>query len=414
MIKITIPNNNINERKYILDVVFNEFLGIEFSFKIGSKEYEIELQNKKVFIIKDTFFNKYPKDLEYLHIDNIPSKIEELDIFAASFFMFTRWEEYVNKNRDAHNRFPAYESLAYKQGFLDRPIINEYVEKLKRMLLGFDNRIVFKKYRYQFVLTHDIDTPFKFYSVASSIRALAGDLIKRRDIKLFSQNLVSFVKSKFNYKKDPFYTFDFILKMNKKYNISSYFFFMSGGTTNKDNFYKISDKRIKQLAQDIKKDKNFIGIHPSYNSYDNSQQFQKEKKKLEDTLSLVIKYGRQHYLNFVIPDTWQNWENENMVFDSTLGYADRPGFRCGICYEFNVFNILTREKLNLKEKPLIVMECSLFEDRYLNLSYDDSYNKVISLMNTVKKYNGEFVLLWHNDRLANNEQRNLYKRILEY
>ena len=103
-----------------------------------------------------------------------------------------------------------------------------------------------------------------------------------------------------------------------------------------------------------------------------------------------------------------------MVFDSTLGYADRPGFRCGICYEFNVFNILTREKLNLKEKPLIVMECSLFEDRYLNLSYDDSYNKVISLMNTVKKYNGEFVLLWHNDRLANNEQRNLYKRILEY
>jgi len=189
---------------------------------------------------------------------------------------------------------------------------------------------------------------------------------------------------------------------------------MSGGTTNKDNFYKIGDKRIRQLAQDIKKDNNFIGIHPSYNSYSDSTQFQKEKRKLENILNLVIEYGRQHYLNFTIPGTWQNWEDENMIFDSTLGYADRPGFRCGTCYEFNVFNILTREKLSLKEKPLIAMECSLFEERYLNLSYNDSYKMLISLMDTVKKYNGEFVLLWHNDRLVNERQKELYNNILNY
>jgi len=414
MIKITVPNNNINERKYILDIIFNEFLGLEYSLATGSQHYKIELENKKILSIEDRFFSKYPEDLEYLHINNIPSKIEELDIFSASFFMLTRWEECVNKNRDSHGRFPAYESLAFKQGFLERPVVNEYVEKLKRMLLELDSRIIFKKYRYKFMLTHDIDTPFKFYSMASATKTLAGDLIKRRDIKLFLQNLVCFVKSKFNYKEDPFYTFDFILKMNKKYDISSFFFFMSGGTTNKDNFYKIGDKRIRQLAQDIKKDNNFIGIHPSYNSYSDSTQFQKEKRKLENILNLVIEYGRQHYLNFTIPGTWQNWEDENMIFDSTLGYADRPGFRCGTCYEFNVFNILTREKLSLKEKPLIAMECSLFEERYLNLSYNDSYKMLISLMDTVKKYNGEFVLLWHNDRLVNERQKELYNNILNY
>ncbi len=154
MLKIKISDNNLKEREYILDIIFNEFLGLEYSLNIGSNNYELTLPNKKILTIKDTFFNKYPKDLEYLKLENIPNKIEELDIFAASFFMLTRWEEYVNKNRDIHNRFSATESLAYKQDFLDRPIVNEYVEELKSMLLELDSSLVFKKREYQLFLTH--------------------------------------------------------------------------------------------------------------------------------------------------------------------------------------------------------------------------------------------------------------------
>ena len=414
MLKIIIPLNNINERKYILDIIFNEFLGLKFELVEDKecKDWIIELENKKVLTIKDTFFNNYSQDLEYLKLDNIPSKIEDLDIFAASFFMLTRWEEYVSKNRDEHDRFPATESLAFKQNFLDRPVVNENVEKLKKMLLNLDNSLFFKEYNYKFTLTHDVDVPFKYYSLKSTIRTLAGDLLKRGDIKLFFSNLNNFIKSKINYKKDPFYTFDFILEMNKKYNISSYFFFMSGGTTNKDNFYNINDFRIEQLIKNIKDSNNHVGIHPSYSSYDDMKQLSKEKKALSVVVNLDIKFGRQHYLNFAIPDTWQNWEEQNMLFDSTLGYADMPGFRCGVCYEYSVFNILTRKKLKLKEKPLIVMECTIFEERYMNLNYEDSYRKIIKYIDIVKQYNGEFVLLWHNDRLISCEQKILYKRIL--
>ena len=212
MLKIIIPLNNINERKYILDIIFNEFLGLKFELVEDKecKDWIIELENKKVLTIKDTFFNNYSQDLEYLKLDNIPSKIEDLDIFAASFFMLTRWEEYVSKNRDEHDRFPATESLAFKQNFLDRPVVNENVEKLKKMLLNLDNSLFFKEYNYKFTLTHDVDVPFKYYSLKSTIRTLAGDLLKRGDIKLFFSNLNNFIKSKINYKKDPFYTFDFI------------------------------------------------------------------------------------------------------------------------------------------------------------------------------------------------------------
>ena len=137
MLKITIPNNNIAERKYILDIIFDEFLGLEYKVEArrekGEGDWEIDLENGNKLIVEDHFFNKYPKDLEYLKLENIPSKVEfaqnqfivennipviygnskletknqklktiicGIDIFASSFFMLTRWEEYVNKNRD--------------------------------------------------------------------------------------------------------------------------------------------------------------------------------------------------------------------------------------------------------------------------------------------------------------------------
>jgi len=191
MIKIKIPNNNLNERKYILDIIFNEFLGLDYTLKTGSKEYEIELKNKKILTIKDTFFNKYPEDLEYLKLENIPKDISELDIFAATFFMLTRWEEYVNQNRDEHNRFPAYESLAYKQSFLDRPIVNEYVEELKEMLLELDDSLVFKKREFELVLTHDVDSLYMWKSWKQIFRVALVDIVKRR--RLFMSYIIASV-----------------------------------------------------------------------------------------------------------------------------------------------------------------------------------------------------------------------------
>jgi hypothetical protein len=413
MIKVKIPNNNLNERKYILDIIFNEFLGLEYFLEIGSKNYEIELKNKKI-IIKDTFFNKYPKDLEYLYLENIPNKIEGLDIFAASFFMLTRWEEYVNKNRDSHNRFPATESLAYKQGFLDRPIVNEYVETLKGMLLKVDERIVFKKKDYQFFLTHDVDIPFKFYSLKGSIKTLAGDLLRRKNINKFIKNLRLFIDSRFDYKKDPFNTFNFIFDINNKYEINSYFFFMGTGVTKYDNAYAIKNYKTRQLIKEVKRNNNKIGLHSSYASYEDSRQFQKEKKEVESVVGSSMTCGRQHYLNFSVPKTWQNYEDASLLYDSTMGYADLPGFRSGVCYEYSVFNILTRKKLHLIEKPLIVMECTIFEERYMNLQADKSYEEIIKYIDIIKKYRGEFTLLWHNNRLENKWQRELYIKVLSY
>jgi len=124
----------------------------------------------------------------------------------------------------------------------------------------------------------------------------------------------------------------------------------------------------------------------------------------------VVNEGRQHFLRFEVPTTWQIWEDNNMEWDSTLTYPEKEGFRCGTCYEYSVFNILSRKKLKLKEIPLEVMEGSLVN--YQNLSPEKAEKKIIKLIEKVKKYNGSFVLLWHNSSF-NNDLWTGYQRVYE-
>jgi len=448
MIKITISNNNIQERKYILDIIFNEFLGLKYEVECKKEkikcDWEIELENGSKLIVEDHFFNQFPNDLEYLKLDNIPPQVEFLkneftpeedipviygnsklnienstiicgiDIFASSFFMLTRWEEYVNKNRDSHNRFPAYESLASKQDFLDRPIVNEYLEMLKNMILHVSQNSKFKIQNFKLILTHDVDHIYKWDTIKKFIRHLGGDLIVRKSIKEFFKSLEYYVQVKLKLKNDPYDTFDYLMDASDKIGTKSYFFFMSKGLTKFDNNYNTNSEKVQKLHSKIKNRGHFIGIHPTYNAYNNYGQLKNEKEELENFFNTQILFGREHYLRFEIPTTWQVWEDNNMRWDSTCGYADKEGFRCGVCYEYNVFNILTRKKLRLKEKPLIAMEVSIVKQE--NMMPENMKNIIEKLILKVKKYNGEFVLLWHNSNFKFTEYRNyehIYQEILD-
>jgi len=389
MIKIYFPNNNIKERKYIIDILFDEFLGLKYKIERGSDNYEINIGDKKL-IIKDTFFNSFPNDLEYLKLDNIPFKIEELDIFAACFFMLTRWEEYVNKTRDKHNRFLACESLAYKQCFLNRPIVNEYVEQLKEMLLELDVSLKFKEKSYQLILTHDVDELYMWKGWRQVFKVAIGDIIKRKNLFLAFERVSEYFLIKREKIKDPFDTFEWLMDKSESLGVKSRFYFMSGGITEYDNRYKIDEPKSLELIDKIKKRGHIIGIHPSYDAYKNHELLKREKELLEKVAEQEIIEGREHYLRFEVPTTWQIWEDNGMKIDSTCGYADKEGFRCGTGDEFSVFNILTREKLRLKERPLVLMDCTLFE--YNHYSYEDAKEKIYQM----EKFSNTFTMLWHN------------------
>jgi len=403
MFKITIPNNNTNERKYILDVIFSEFLGLEYELKTGSNNYEIGLENGKILSIKDTFFNKYPADLSYLKLENIPDKITDLDIFSSCFFMLTRWEEYVNKNRDFHNRFPATESLAFKQDFLDKPIVNELVERLKIMLLDTDNSLVFKKNKPHIYLTHDVDELYMWKGWRHVSRVAMGDILKRKSISLAISRFIEYKNINQGRMKDPFDTFDWLMKKSESIGVKSHFYFMSGGVTEYDNRYDINELKCLSLIEKIKQRGHIIGLHPSYNAYNNKDQFKLEKDLLQKIVGQEIAEGREHFLRFEVPTTWQMWSDAGMKIDSTCGYASHFGFRCGTGNMFSVFNILTRKKLFLKERPLVVMDSTLLGYQKLSIEAAKAVVDGIKLQNT------SFTILWHNSQIT---QIELYSHLV--
>ena len=434
MLRITLPSNNIEERKYLLDVIFNQFLKIPYKITLSKKirdEYIIYLENNKSIIIKDYFFSLYPNNLEYLHIDSIPQNIDyfshkltekeipilfgktkleikkesitsHIDIFATIFFMLTRWEEHVITSRDNHNRFRAIDSLAFKFDFLEKPIVNEYIEFLWNMLtqLGYDKSRY--KHNFSMVLTHDVDETLAYPTNKKFLKKFIGDIVIRKKPLLAIKRAFEYI----NQKKDPYDTFDEIMDISDRYRLKSNFFFMSGGTSRYDNRYNIESLSTKKLIKKIKARGHYIGFHPSYNAYNDFKQFKFEKEALKSSSNLNIVSGREHYLRFELPTTWQIWEDNSMQWCSNMAFANHSGFRAGVCYSFTPFNILTRKQLKIKEKPITVMEVTLITESDSVESFEKKINYYLDI---VKKYNGEFVFLWHNSNFKNYEDFSINK-----
>ncbi len=435
-IKIQIPNNNIPEKKYIIDVLFSEFLGIEYSLEIKEvKNYIIKFQDKTIEI-NDDFFGKYPKELSYLKKENIPEKIIfaknkltpekntpvlygnsniviggksiscRIDIFASSFFMLTRWEEYVISEKDNHGRTPDELQLSVKHNFNERPIVNEYAEMLRQMFayLGFE---IENKHTYKAKITHDIDFFARYGKFPKFIKAIGGDIFVRKSLKKAINTLRLYFKIKSGKVKDPYDTFDFLMNLSEKAGLKSHFYFIPAILGEEDAQYTISDKKVAKTILKIKNKGHIVGIHGAYRSYKNKDLFCKELQRFPKEIK--IEEGRQHFLRFKNPETWQMLEDCKIKKDSTIGFINNVGFRAGTCSEYSVFNVITREKLKLKEQPLIVMEQALIK-KYPDKN--DFFDKIIAMKDTVKKYKGIFVVLWHNNNF-NIPEWEKYKKIYE-
>jgi len=425
---IKMPNNNKAERQYIADIIFSEFLGIKFNIEFCDViDYQIIINDSKRLIIKDDFFSKFT-DKTYLSKSNIPDRINILnesefqlkenmpiiygnheieilenelvcgvDIFASSFYMLSRWEEYVMNEKDIHDRFSDELSLAFKFGFYKRAVVNEYVELLWNMLvhLGFNQKR--KDRKYNLFLTHDVDFFRRYDSTRKLAKAVGGDLLKRKSPKMAKETISTFQKIKSGEAKDPYDTFDYLMDISEKYNIKSHFYFIPGKIGEADAQYNIDDLDFTETIFNIIGRGHIVGAHFGYDSYNNKEQISTEKKRLIE-ITNKIKETRQHFLRFENPTTWQILEQNEINIDSTLGYTSDIGFRCGTCYEFSVFDIIERKKLNLKEYPLIVMDTALANATKRN--EEEFLSELYQINKTVKNFNGNFVFLWHQNNKA--------------
>ncbi len=336
------------------------------------------------------------------------------DIIATIFFMLSRWEETVVAVQDEHGRFPATASVAYKQGFLDRPIVDEYALILQKWLTLLLPRWTPTSPRFSVKLSHDIDVIKRFPNLRRAAQALGRDLLKYRSLKQGGQTLTdAVIQTVFPRQAIGFQGIHFLAGLSRTHNLDSAFYFMAAEPAPFDNGYDPASSFVKQCIEDLRQQGFEIGFHPGYHTLNDPERLALEKTRMDTVLGEESYGGRQHYLRFQVPNTWRHWAQVGLIYDSTMGYADHEGFRCGTCHPFHPFDIEQDCELNLLELPLIVMDATLQE--YHNLSPEQGERRILDLAQRCRQVEGTFTLLWHNSVLQKEWRlwKKMYQRVVK-
>ncbi len=323
--------------------------------------------------------------------------ITNADFIASAFFMLTRYEEIIVDQTDDWGRFPLKESLAYKAGFYHRPIVNEYAELIWDWIVALVPQAKRKNKTYQMRLTHDIDRVRKYGSMPRELLIGASLAIKHRKPGLAKKHLLGLIKTRLGYCKDPYDSYDELMDVSEQIGGTGYFYFMAEETGDSDKRYEVLSPDVTSVIENIIKRGHDVGLHPGIGSYRSYEKLHRQKEKLDQLLGYRNYGGRQHYLQWKAPDTWRLYEQVGLTHDSSVGYAEMPGFRCGICLPFYVFDALAGKQLNLREIPLITMDRSLYSPQYHNAGdFEARDNLLRSIKENIKKVSGNYCFLFHN------------------
>ena len=449
MIKVFIPGNFIPERSYIVETLLADFLGLDISIQHHSlPDYRLTLENGREIVVRDHFFSRLDgiQEPDYLEAGNIPGAISwidnplalqtplpvifgdaewtrengrlicGIDMFASAFFMLSRWEEVALREKkevfDSHGRFPATSSLAFQQGFIDRPVVNEYVELLWNILHSLGVNQERKPRNFSFVLTHDVDALVLWRGWGHVTRTAVADIVKRFSLPSAVRRLHQFWDITRGAQKDPYDSYQLLMDISESLNLTSHFYFKCGGNRPQDRVhpFDIRSPKARQVIRSIRSRDHIVGFHPSYQASTDAAVWNQELTALSEVCECAVTEGRQHYLKFQVPFTWRLWEENGMNIDSTLGFADREGFRCGTGDEYRVFDVAERRTLRLKERPLVFMEhrnhfCGGFQGAV-------EEHEMASIVAAARRMNTPVTLLFHNDAMSEPLFQQMYRRIL--
>jgi hypothetical protein len=344
------------------------------------------------------------------------------DILGLTYWMLARIEEIGRTDLDAHERFPATSSHAHRHGYLERPVVDEWLHVLGQVIQRQWSRVDLKQHKPATVVSCDVDSPFAHNgSIKWMIRQSAGDVLKRRSVAALASTVVGTLRARRgDHSRDPHLKgLRFIMDVNENAGRSVAFYFIPENTDPKlDNRVSLDDPRMRSLLREIHSRGHEIGVHPGYNTYIYSDTLAKSVSTLrrvldEEGIVQPLLGGRQHFLRWQTPTTARLWEESGLDYDTTLSYADMPGFRCGTCFEYQVFDPVEDRVLALRQRPFIVMECSVIAQRYLGLGYSDA---ALNLMKTYQdvctRVGGQFGLLWHNSHLGTKDDRRFYRELV--
>jgi hypothetical protein len=411
--------------RYVADVILGDILGISWeiindkrklgkhpiinyshenlpgSFKISPAEilFETGVCPKQIIISEW-------KGLSIFFQTDSDSDLQ-FDIFGASFYLMTRYEEYLEFKPDEYGRFCSSSSLAYKYGFLEKPVIDLWTNELAKAFLKRFPSLVFKRNDYSAMLTIDTDQPFKHLG-KNFFRSIGGLFRNKHGI---SEIMAERYHTVFKGEKDPFDVFDYIIENIEKYKTEARFFFPFGNYSKYDKNPSWKNKEYRKLIRKIA-ERYQIGLHPSFYAGTDGPLVISEANRFQAILGMVPFMSRFHYIRFCVPGSYNNILLAGIAEDYSMGYPDEPGFRAGIARPFFFYSVLDDIRLNLRIIPFQVMDCTMYD--YKKLDPAKAKEVIFKLINETKKVGGLFVSIWHNTSLLDNDEWKGWREVYEY
>jgi hypothetical protein len=398
---------------YIAHLIFTQTLQIEISFTSNSKDF-LKSENPKINYSQKKFGDEIyikphgllvQKGIEKVDIqplkynsetcffESLADSVFPFDPLAASFYLVTRYEEYLETGFDKFGRFPANKSILSEFNLIKKPVVNIWAEMLAKEIGRKYPEFIFPKKKFEFISSIDIDNAWAFRN--KGFRRTSGALIK----SVLKGNISEFVlrlKVLSGKKKDPYDTYEYLDLVFSGNEGKVKFFFLLGDYGQFDKNVSHENACFQKLIQNISR-KYDIGIHPSFAGFIHGCHGKviRENGRLQKIAGKEILKSRQHYLNLKFPKTYQNLIKAGISEDYTMGFADQTGFRAGICTPYYFYDLQLESITNLLIVPFQIMDGTLHH--YLALSPDKAFEEIKSIMKEVKDVDGTFVSIWHNE-----------------
>jgi len=391
--------------QYILHFIFKELLGTEFSIINDAEEFK-NYKSPKINYSKNRLCENefYISPVDLLFEANItPQTIDcfettgnkiffkinnsdfSFDIFAASFYLLSRYEEYLPHTKDMYGRYAHENSIAFKEQFLQLPLINIWVLDFKLALQKKSPDFNSKPKIFGFIPTYDIDMAYAFKH-KSLIRNLGG---------FFKSPSLKRILVLCGLAKDPFDIYDNLDLLHEKYQLKPIYFFLAPAKNSKYDKNILPNKNsMWQLVQQHVK-KYTVGIHPSWQSGDDFLLLNIEKQQLEVMIEKDITISRQHYIRFNLPDGYRRLLIAEIKDDYSMGYGSINGFRASVASSFYWFDLIKNEETSLRIHPFCYMEAnSLYEQKF---TVKEAFEELVHYKTVCKKVAGTLITIWHNN-----------------
>ncbi|MCM4170417.1 hypothetical protein DHD32_02905 [Arenibacter sp. TNZ] len=413
---------------YIMRHMFTTILGVDVTYTTKVEDFikhtgpkitytKQPLQNEFFVRSNDLLFEQGINDLQ-IHMsdwDGTPCFFSTgdrsnlpFDIFSASFYLLSRYEEYLPHVKDIHGRFSPKDSLAFQHDFLEKPLVDIWAQKLLYALKDKFKDLKHKPRNYKYTSVIDVSSSHCF-AYRGFVRGMSGFLFDLASLKI--RRVFDRISVWAKLKKDPYDNFFELIELHKNNKVKGMFFFQFAEYSTYDKNVSPNNNNFKHLIKSVA-DYDKVSLSCSYSSFNDIDLLKEEKKNLSNVINRPVTSSRMRYNRVDIPETYRNLIEAGFTDDYTMGYTHEIGFRAGTSLPFYFYDIPLEVQQPIKIHPFAVHDYGLL--KYRNRT--EAFTAVNRLYLATKMVNGNFITVFSNELIGAESKLNwkkLYSSILK-